>query len=196
MKRLIDLIVSCYVLIIASPLLLIVALAVRVFLGKPVFFKQQRAGKYGIPFQIIKFRTMTNRTDANGKLLPNDQRFCKFGNFLRSTSLDELPQLVNVVKGDLSLVGPRPLHMSYNVLYNDEQRQRLTVTPGITGLAQINGRNNISWQHKFQYDTWYVKHQSTILDIYILFKTMTKVLKRSDITPQHTQEVESFNGHN
>ncbi|WP_447557525.1 sugar transferase [Staphylococcus haemolyticus] len=178
------------------PVLVIIFILSFIFLGKPVFFKQERAGLNGEPFNIIKFRTMKDKRDSEGKLLPNKDRANWFGDILRSTSIDELPQLFNVLKGDLSLVGPRPLHIEYNQYYNDRQKKRLDVRPGITGLAQINGRNTISWTNKFQYDTWYVENMSTILDAYIIYKTFSKVLKRQDINSKDNTQVERFNGNN
>lgn len=181
MKRFLDILVSLCVLLVLSPVFFVVALLVRVKLGSPVLFSQVRPGKNGKPFKMVKFRTMTNAKDASGNLLPNEQRFTPFGSFLRSTSLDELPELINVLRGDMSLVGPRPLLMDYLPLYNDFQKRRNDVKPGITGIAQVNGRNAISWDQKFAYDVWYVDNQSFWLDIKILFLTVAKVLKRSDI---------------
>lgn len=196
MKRIIDIIISFLILIITFPLLLIFFILTLIFLGKPVFFKQERAGLNGKPFEILKFRTMIDKKDANGMLLPNKDRLHWFGNLLRTMSIDELPQLFNVLKGDLSLVGPRPLHVEYIQYYNENQKKRLSVRPGITGLAQINGRNNISWTDKFKFDTWYVENQSNILDAYIIYKTFSKVIKQEGINSKENKQVERFNGKN
>ncbi|MDN6750286.1 MAG: sugar transferase, partial [Staphylococcus equorum] len=163
-------------------------------LGKPVLFKQIRPGKNGIPFSIYKFRTMTNETDENGQLLSNELRKTKFGSLLRKTSIDELPQLINVIRGDISLVGPRPLLIDYLPLYNDFQRKRMNVKPGITGWAQINGRNAISWEKKFELDVWYVENQSFKLDMFILYKTFTNVLRKKDINANSSISMERFKG--
>lgn len=196
MKRIIDIIISFLILIMTFPLLLIFFILTLIFLGKPVFFKQERAGLNGKPFEILKFRTMIDKKDANGMLLPNKDRSHWFGNLLRTMSIDELPQLFNVLKGDLSLVGPRPLHVEYIQYYNENQKKRLSVKPGITGLAQINGRNNISWTDKFKFDTWYVENQSNILDAYIIYKTFSKVIKQEGINSKENKQVERFNGKN
>jgi len=180
-KRTLDIILSLIAMIILSPVLLILAMLIRIKLGNPIIFTQERAGKKGKPFTIYKFRTMTNARDAKGQLLPNAQRKTKFGNLLRSTSLDELPELWNVLKGEMSLVGPRPLLIEYLPYYTDEQNQRHEVRPGITGWAQINGRNALNWDEKFELDVWYVKHQSFLLDIKILLKTVVKVVQRKNI---------------
>jgi len=180
-KRILDIILTLIALIILSPVLLILAILIRLKLGSPVIFTQKRAGKEGKPFTIYKFRTMTNARDAKGKLLPNAQRKTKFGNILRSTSLDELPELWNVLRGNMSLVGPRPLLLEYLPYYNPEQNKRHDVLPGITGWAQINGRNALNWEEKFALDVWYVKHQSLLLDIKILFKTVVKVFQQKNI---------------
>ena len=180
-KRTLDIILSLIALILLSPVLLVLALLIRLKLGNPIIFTQERAGKKGKPFTIYKFRTMTNATDAKGQLLPNARRKTKFGNLLRSTSLDELPELWNVLKGEMSLVGPRPLLIEYLPYYTDEQNQRHDVRPGITGWAQINGRNALNWDEKFELDVWYVKHQSFLLDIKILLKTVVKVVQRKNI---------------
>ena len=180
-KRTLDIILSLIAMIILSPVLLILAMLIRIKLGNPIIFTQERAGKKGKPFTIYKFRTMTNARDAKGQLLPNAQRKTKLGNLLRSTSLDELPELWNVLKGEMSLVGPRPLLIEYLPYYTDEQNQRHDVRPGITGWAQINGRNALNWDEKFELDVWYVKHQSFLLDIKILLKTVVKVVQRKNI---------------
>jgi lipopolysaccharide/colanic/teichoic acid biosynthesis glycosyltransferase len=176
--------------------MLFVAVLVRRKLGKPVLFRQVRPGLHAKPFEMLKFRTMRDAFDANGKPLPDEQRINPFGQFLRSTSIDELPELINVLKGDMSLVGPRPLLMEYLPLYSEEQQHRHDARPGITGWAQINGRNAISWQKKFELDLWYVKNQSLWLDIKILFLTLWKVFKRSDINQQGNVTIEKFNGKN
>jgi lipopolysaccharide/colanic/teichoic acid biosynthesis glycosyltransferase len=176
-----DFIASLLGLIILSPILLVIALLVAVKLGLPVFDTQVRPGHHGRPFKLIKFRTMTNTRDSRGNLLPNEQRRTPFGNFLRAASLDELPELINVIKGDMSLVGPRPLLMDYLPLYNRHQNRRHEVRPGITGWAQVNGRNAISWEGKFDYDVWYVDNQSLMLDLKILWMTLVKVFRKEGI---------------
>lgn len=196
MKRLIDLLFAILGLILFSPLLLVVALIVRLFLGSPVIFAQQRPGWYAKPFYIYKFRTMLSTMDEKGNLLSDDQRLTKLGLFLRKFSLDELPQLINVVKGDLSLVGPRPLLMEYIPLYNSVQFKRHNIRPGITGWAQVNGRNAISWEDKFNLDIWYVEHQSFWLDIKIIFLTVKKVLFREGISAQGEATMSKFTGGN
>jgi len=180
-KRFIDYTASLLRLLILSPFLLILSLLVVWKLGWPVFFTQERPGLHGKPFRMIKFRTMTNAWDAQGRLLPNEQRQTGFGSFLRSASLDELPELINVLKGDKSLLGPRPLLMQYLPLYNDFQRRRHEVKPGITGWAQVNGRNALNWEQKFEHDVWYVDNQSLWLNISILWKTLMKVFRREGI---------------
>ncbi|MGI2267481.1 sugar transferase [Staphylococcus cohnii] len=192
LKRMFDFTVSGIGLIITSPIMLCTAAVISKKLGKPVLFKQIRPGKNGIPFSIYKFRTMTNETDENGQLLSNELRKTKFGSLLRKTSIDELPQLINVIRGDISLVGPRPLLIDYLPLYNDFQRKRMNVKPGITGWAQINGRNAISWEKKFELDVWYVENQSFKLDMYILFKTFTNVLRKKDINANSSISMERF----
>ncbi|WP_436862874.1 sugar transferase [Staphylococcus caeli] len=163
-------------------------------LGTPVFFKQMRPGKNEVPFEIYKFRTMTDETDQEGNLLPDEKRMTKLGSKIRSTSIDELPQLINVLKGDLSLVGPRPLLMKYLPLYNEEQKKRHNVKPGITGWAQINGRNAITWDQKFKLDVWYAENQSFKLDMFILYKTIENVLKKKDISSDAHVTAEKFRG--
>ena len=187
LKRLFDFTASFFGLIAILPFFLIVALLVRVKLGSPVFFTQVRPGKDGNPFKMIKFRSMTNEKDADGKLLPNEQRMTAFGRLLRSTSLDELPELINVIKGDMSLVGPRPLLMDYLPYFTEEQQKRHFMRPGITGWAQINGRNAIGWDEKLELDVWYVNNQSFWLDLKILLMTLMKVFKQSDIN--HNEQV-------
>jgi len=163
-------------------------------MGSPVFFTQVRPGKDGKLFKIYKFRSMTNEKDEEGCLLPNEQRLTRFGNFLRSTSFDELPGLFNVIKGEMSLVGPRPLRIEYLPLYNDFQKRRHEVRPGITGWAQINGRNNVSWEEKFKMDVWYVNNQGFWLDLVILFLTFYKVFKRDGINQNEEKTMEPFKG--
>lgn len=191
-KRLFDAYISILILIFTIPITMITFFLIMFSLGKPILFKQERAGFHGKPFKIIKFRTMSNETDSNGNLLPNERRVSKVGDFIRKTSIDELPQLINVLKGDLSIVGPRPLHLEYN----EEQKKRLDVKPGITGWAQINGRNAISWENKFKLDVWYVKNQSFKVDMYILYKTLGNVISKKDINSVNGKQVERFNGSN
>ncbi|WP_434034331.1 sugar transferase [Cupriavidus sp. a3] len=182
MKRIFDVVLALLgMLLLAIPLLLLVCV-VRVRLGNPVFFRQIRPGLHGEPFHILKFRTMTDARGPDGELLPDPERLTRLGAFLRSTSLDELPELWNVLKGDMSLVGPRPLLMEYLPRYSPEQMRRHMVRPGITGLAQISGRNAISWEEKFRLDVWYVDHVSVWLDIVILWKTVIKVVAREGIS--------------
>ena len=183
-KRLFDFLLGLAAIPLLSPVLLLLVLLVRVKLGSPVFFTQTRPGLHGQPFQMIKFRTMTNTFGEDGSLLPEVDRLTNFGRFLRSTSLDELPELWNVLKGEMSFVGPRPLLMDYLPLYSPEQVRRHEVRPGITGWAQVNGRNTISWEEKFKLDVWYVDHQSILLDIKIIWLTFKKVLFRDGISPQ------------
>ena len=180
-KRIFDILTSAAILLLSSPLLLITALIVKVRLGSPVFFRQQRPGFHGKPFDLIKFRTMTDARDSEGNLLSAKERVTPTGRILRQLSLDELPQLFNVIRGDMSLVGPRPLLMEYLPLYSPEQARRHEVKPGITGWAQVNGRNAISWEEKFKLDVWYVDHNSFWLDIKILALTFLKVIRRAQI---------------
>jgi len=194
MKRAMDLIVSIVSVIILSPIILASAVIVRLTIGKPVIFKQTRAGLHGKPFQIYKFRTMTAQTDDQGNLLPDHLRLTRTGMWLRKLSLDELPQLFNVIKGDLSLVGPRPLLMEYLDRYTPEQARRHEVKPGITGWAQVNGRNAISWEEKFKLDVWYVDHQSIWLDLKILFLTLKKVLTFEGISADGHATMPEFKG--
>lgn len=196
MKRSFDFTCSSIGLIILSPIILITAFLIRIKLGSPVIFKQKRPGLHGKPFFVYKFRTMTSERDENGELLPDHVRLTAFGQALRKLSLDELPQLFNVLKGDLSLVGPRPLLMEYLELYTPEQARRHEVRPGITGWAQVNGRNNISWKKKFELDVWYVDNQSFLLDMKILFLTVKKVLKSEDINKEGQATTDYFNGNN
>jgi sugar transferase EpsL len=194
LKRLLDLGLTLPVLLLISPLLLVVAMAVAVFLGRPVLFRQRRPGVRGHPFSMMKFRTMTDERDEQGQLLPDDKRLTRFGRFLRATSLDELPELFNVLKGDMSLVGPRPLLMEYLPLYSAEQFRRHEVRPGITGWAQVNGRNALSWDEKFRLDVWYVDHRSFWLDVRILFLTVRKVFAREGVSAEGEATVSKFRG--
>ena len=180
-KRLLDLALTVPGLVTLSPVMAGTALLVRAVHGSPVLFRQQRPGYEGAPFDILKFRTMTNATDAEGNLLPPEQRVTLLGKILRRTSLDELPELLNVLKGDMSLVGPRPLLMQYLEHYDDEQARRHDVRPGITGWAQVNGRDTITWKRKFEHDVWYVDHQSAALDVKILLLTLYRVFKAEDV---------------
>ena len=182
------------IIVVSSPLLALVALLVRLKLGSPVLFRQMRPGLHGRPFTMLKFRTMTDARDASGQLLPDSQRLTPFGRFLRSTSLDELPELINVLKGDMSLVGPRPLLMQYLERYTPEQRRRHEVRPGITGWAQVNGRNALSWERKFELDVWYVDHQSPWLDLKIIFMTVWKIFRRDGISQPGQATAEEFRG--
>lgn len=179
-----------------SPIFIIVSIIVKKKIGKPIIFKQIRAGKNGYPFYLYKFRTMSNEKDEKGKLLPNHLRMNSTGKKLRELSLDELPQLINVLKGDMSLVGPRPLYMDYVPLYNEKQRKRMNVKPGITGWAQVNGRNSLSWEEKFDLDVWYVENKNISLDIYILYLTVMKVLKSENINLNETTTMNRFEGDN
>jgi len=194
MKRLFDFVISLIALILLILPIIIIALFIMVTMGSPVIFKQKRPGLHGKPFYIYKFRTMTNEVNEEGILLPNNERMTKTGNLLRKLSLDELPQLFNVLKGELSLVGPRPLLMEYLTLYNSEQARRHDVRPGITGWAQINGRNAISWEKRFQLDVWYVDNRSFLLDMKILFLTFLKVFKREGISPDNKEFIDKFKG--
>lgn len=195
-KRGFDFVISLVGLIIASPILLMVAILVRLNLGAPILFRQPRVGLDGEIFEMVKFRTMKDAQDSEGNPLPDEERLTKFGQFLRKSSLDELPELFNVLKGDMSLVGPRPLLVEYLPLYSKEQMRRHEVRPGITGYAQVNGRNNISWAKKFELDVYYVKNYSLGLDLKILAQTVGKVLKQSDISQEGHVTVEKFNGAN
>lgn len=194
MKRLFDLLISLFALIALSPVIIITLVLVRVKLGSPILFTQERPGLNGKSFKMMKFRTMLDATDKNGNQLPDDQRMTSFGSFLRSASLDELPGLFNVLKGDMSLVGPRPLLVQYLPLYNEEQSRRHNVRPGITGWAQVNGRNAISWEQKFAFDVWYVDKQSFWLDIKILLLTVKKVFVREGISADGHVTIEPFKG--
>lgn len=194
MKRLFDLLVSITLLLLFTPIIAIVAVLVRWKLGSSIIFKQQRPGLYGKPFYVYKFRTMSDARDSYGNVLPDYRRLTLFGQFLRKYSLDELLQLVNVIKGDLSLVGPRPLLMDYLPLYTEEQAKRHLVRPGITGWAQVNGRNAISWEEKFRLDIWYVENHNILLDVKILFLTLFKVLKSEGIHQENHITMEKFTG--
>ena len=193
-KRFFDFSLSLCAIIILSPIYLILYILVRTKLGNPVLFKQERPGKDEKIFKMYKFRTMTNETDNEGNLLTDEQRVTKFGSFLRSTSLDELPELFNICKGEMSIVGPRPLLVKYLPLYSEEQHMRHQVRPGLTGWSQVNGRNMLSWDEKFKLDVWYTKHVSFILDLKILFLTIQKVLIREGINEKGQVTVEEFKG--
>ena len=196
-KRVVDFILVLLVLLVIWPILLIITIWLHFAnKGAGAFFFQDRPGYKGKIFKVIKFKTMTDERDAEGNLLPDNDRITKVGSFVRSNSIDELPQLVNVLKGDLALVGPRPLLPQYLSLYNREQKRRHDVRPGITGWAQVNGRNTISWAEKFKLDVWYVDHISLALDIKIIFKTVMNVLARKDINQSAETTMEAFNGHN
>ncbi|EHA14333.1 sugar transferase [Halomonas sp. HAL1] len=193
-KRLFDIAVSLVSLILLAPLLLIIALIVRLKLGSPVLFRQVRPGLHGKPFDMVKFRSMRDAYNAEGKPLPNSERITPFGRFLRSTSLDELPELWNVLKGDMSLVGPRPLLVEYLPLYNTHQARRHAVRPGVTGWAQVNGRNAISWERKFDYDVWYVDNHTFWLDMRIILLTVKKVFIREGISHASDVAMPRFKG--
>ena len=193
-KRFFDLFIAFFALVIFSPVICLLFYLVWRKHGSPVLFSQVRPGLHAKPFKMYKFRTMTNQVDKDGNLLTDAQRLTPFGNWLRSTSLDELPELWNVLKGEMSLVGPRPLLMEYIPLYSEKQYQRHLVRPGITGWAQINGRNNLSWQEKFALDVWYVQNKSIFLDFKILIKTVVKVFKREDINAAEEATMPKFSG--
>lgn len=193
-KRIFDVAIAIFVLGVSLPILVLLALLIRIRLGRPVLFVQVRPGLHGKPFRMVKFRTMTDKRDKHGRLLPDNIRLTRFGRILRSTSLDELPELWNVLKGDMSLVGPRPLLMEYLPLYSKEQYRRHEVRPGVTGWAQINGRNAISWEDKFKLDVWYVDNQSFGLDLKILVLTVKKVLIRDGISGQGEVTMSKFTG--
>ena len=193
-KRLLDFTLSLLALIILSPVLLVTAILVRIKLGSPIIFHQERPGKSEKIFRLYKFRSMTDECDENGDLLPDDQRLTRFGQILRSTSLDELPELWNILRGDMSIVGPRPLLVKYLPLYNEEQRHRHDVRPGLTGWAQANGRNAISWEEKFKLDVWYVQHISFWVDLKVIFMTVKKVFCRDGISSETSVTMEEFSG--
>lgn len=194
LKSFFDKILALFLIIIFSPIYIIVSFLIYKKMGTPILFRQKRPGYKEEIFGIYKFRTMTNETDKDRNLLPDEQRLVGIGKFIRSTSLDELPQLFNVLKGEMSFVGPRPLLIEYLEFYNDKQKRRHDVKPGITGWAQVNGRNAISWEQKFEYDVWYVENQSFTLDMKILWMTFLKVLKRSDISSSTSTTMEKFTG--
>ena len=193
-KRAIDVLLAALALVVLAPVMLVTAALVRIVLGSPVLFRQQRPGLHGRIFHLMKFRTMRHALGPDGRPLPDAQRMTGFGRFLRSSSLDELPALLNVIRGDMSLVGPRPLLPEYMPLYTPEQNRRHEVLPGITGWAQVNGRNAVSWERKFELDVWYVDHQSFWLDIKILLMTIAKVFKREGISQQGHVTAEKFRG--
>ncbi len=193
-KRILDIILSLLALIIFSPLLIITAILVRFKLGSPILFRQARPGKNEKIFHILKFRTMTDEKDKDGNLLPDEIRLTKFGQFLRSTSIDELPELLNILKGDMAVVGPRPLLVQYLDRYDDEQRHRHDVKPGLTGLAQVNGRNGITWEEKFNYDLQYVKNVTFLGDCKIILQTVQKVFQRQGISSATSVTMEEFKG--
>lgn len=195
-KRFFDIILSLIAIIILSPVYLIISVLVLIFMGWPILFKQPRPGKNEKIFNMYKFRTMTNKKDKDGNLLSNEKRLTKFGNLLRKTSLDELPEVFCILIGKMSIVGPRPLHVEYLEYYNEEQKHRHDVRPGLTGWAQANGRNSITWTEKFKYDIYYVKNLSLILDIKIIFMTIKQVFCRSDIYSTNGEFMERFNGKN
>ena len=194
MKRTFDLFLSSSLLLVLLPLMALIAILVRIQLGAPILFRQTRPGLHGRPFRIYKFRTMNDRQDADGVLLSDADRLTSFGSWLRRTSLDELPQLLNVLKGELSFVGPRPLLMEYLPLYNSEQARRHEVRPGITGWAQVNGRNTLSWEERFRLDVWYVDHRSFRLDMKILWLTLLKVVRAEGISQPGQVTMEKFKG--
>ena len=196
MKRFWDLAVSVVGLVILSPVLLILAVVVRVKLGSPVLFRQMRPGRDGELFKLIKFRTMTDSRDSQGDLLPDSERLTRFGQFLRSTSADELPELWNVLRGDMSIVGPRPLLVEYLPLYSPHQGRRHEVRPGITGLAQVRGRNSLTWDEKFDLDVWYVDNRSVRLDFAIIFWTFASIFKREGISADGSATMPPFQGSN
>ena len=194
LKSLFDKTLALFLIILFSPIYIIVSLIILWKMGSPILFRQKRPGKDEKIFDIYKFRTMTNEKDKDGDLLPDEQRLVGVGKFIRSTSLDELPQLLNVLRGEMSFVGPRPLLIEYLDLYNEKQKRRHDVKPGITGWAQVNGRNAISWEQKFDYDVWYADNQSFALDMKILWMTFLKVVKRSDISSSSSATMEKFKG--
>ena len=193
-KALFDKVFALILLIVFAPLWIAVSILIYINMGRPILFRQDRPGYKGDIFQIYKFRTMSNDMDKEGNILPDDIRVTKLGNYIRSASLDELPQLFNVLKGEMSFVGPRPLLVEYLALYSDYQNKRHEVKPGITGWAQVNGRNTISWEEKFEYDVWYVNNQSFVLDMKIVWMTFLKVIKRSDVSSETSVSMEKFEG--
>lgn len=193
-KRLFDILVAAFLLLLTLPLMLATAVAVHLALGAPLLLRQTRPGKGGIPFLFFKFRTMTEERDGTGRLLPDERRLTPFGRWLRATSLDELPQLVNVLRGDMSLVGPRPLLMEYIPLYSPQQARRHEVRPGITGWAQVNGRNALSWEERFRLDVWYVDHRSLLLDLRILLLTVLRVFQARGVAQPGQATMTRFTG--
>ena len=191
-KRILDLSLSLIAFMVLSPIMLIIYILVRIKLGKPAIFKQKRPGKNEKIFQLYKFRTMTDERDENGKLLPDEKRLTKFGKFLRSTSLDELPELINIIKGDMAIVGPRPLLVQYLEFYDDNQKHRHDERPGLTGLAQVSGRNSITWEEKFEKDIEYINNLTFIGDLKIILKTIGKVFKREGISQEGEATIERF----
>ena len=194
LKRLLDIVIASSALVLLSPVYALVAYKVKKNLGSPVLFRQLRPGLHGKPFEMVKFRTMKDALDLDGNPLPDSERLTAFGKMLRATSLDEMPELWNVIKGDMSIVGPRPLLMEYLPLYNREQAKRHNVRPGITGYAQVNGRNAISWEKKFELDTWYVENRSLWLDFKIMLKTVQKVIAKDDISAEGEATMSKFTG--
>ena len=194
LKRLLDIVIASSALVLLSPVYAFVAYKVRKNMGSPVLFRQVRPGLNGKPFEMIKFRSMKDAVDAQGNPLPDSERLTPFGQMLRSSSLDEMPELWNVIKGEMSIVGPRPLLMEYLPLYNEQQAKRHNVRPGITGYAQVNGRNAISWEKKFELDTWYVENRSLWLDFKIMLKTVQKVLSKDDISAEGEATISKFTG--
>ena len=195
-KRGADIIISLFALIVLSPIIIICAVLIRINLGSPILFRQKRIGKDNKEFEMIKFRSMTDDRDENGELLPNELRLTKFGKMLRSLSIDELPELINVLRGEMSLIGPRPLHVRYLPIYNEHQIKRHIVLPGLTGLAQVKGRNSLTWSERFDLDVWYVENWSVFLDIKIFFITFYTVFKREGINKDNESFMEDFTGFN
>jgi len=193
-KRFLDILISLVAIIVLSPVLIVVAILVRTKLGSPILFRQQRPGMDEKVFEMMKFRSMTDETDVEGNLLPDDVRLTSFGKALRATSLDELPELFNILKGDMSLIGPRPLLVKYLPLYNDEQRKRHLVRPGLTGYAQVNGRNAQTWKQRFAYDVEYVEKVSFFFDVTVLFRTVITVIRREGVSEEGTATKEAFKG--
>lgn len=192
-KRLLDIIISLVALIVLSPVILVVAILVKIKLGSPVIFKQERPGKCEKIFKLYKFRSMSDKKDKDGNLLPDKDRLTRFGKILRASSLDELPELVNILRGDMSLIGPRPLTVSYLPYYNETEKHRHDVRPGLTGLAQVNGRNALNWDKRFEYDIEYVNNITFMNDVKILFKTFYKVIRKDDVITAGTGKIVSFN---